>query len=90
MNKSKPKKRTQLRSTIQQIKKETFPLEDTAKHNKLSHSDYYTTRSVYSPSSNQISQLVHQNLEYKNLLINNTKQRSSLSIEKYIIIYITS
>ena len=79
MNKSKPKKRTQLKTTIQQIKKETYPLEDIAKHNTLSHSDYYTTRSAYSPSSNQI-------LEYKNLLLNNTKH----PIEKYIIIYITS
>ena len=86
MNKSKPKKRTLLKTTIQQIKKETYPLEDIAKHNTLSHSDYYTTRSAYSPSSNQISQLVHQNLEYKNLLLNNTKH----PIEKYIIIYITS
>ena len=40
MNKSKPKKRTQLKTTIQQIKKETYPLEDIAKHNTLSHSDY--------------------------------------------------
>ena len=80
--KSKQKKRTMLKSTIAKIKNETFPIDDSAKKNKLSHSDYYTNRSSYSPSSNQISQLVQQNLEYKNLLINNTKQRSNAVIEK--------